>query len=202
MERKTMKPITLYLIRHGQSEGNVNTQVYYDKNDCDIELTALGHSQSLGAGAELARMIDHTAPRIICSAYMRAKQTASGIYSVLAEDHQPSLQEDVLLREREWGSLRTVVDNRHLKREEHFNFYYRAQGGESFADAYTRVVLFFQWLELRRLRNPHDDSPIVIVSHGEWIRLALMYLDGNTVEYFTVNRKNPKNCVIHTRTLS
>lgn len=197
-----MKPITLYLIRHGQSEGNVNTQVYYDKNDSDIELTALGHSQSLAAGAELAGMIGHYTPRIICSSYMRAKQTASGIYSVLAEDHQPSLQEDVLLREREWGSLRTVVDNRHLKREEHFNFYYRAMGGESFADAYSRVVLFFQWLELRRLRDSQDDSPIIIVSHGEWIRLALMYLDGNTVEHFTVNRKNPKNCVIQTRTLS
>ena len=197
-----MKPITLYLIRHGQSEGNVNTQVYYDKNDCDIQLTALGHFQSLAAGAELARMIDHGTPRIICSSYARAKQTASGIYSVLAEDHQPSLREDVLLREREWGSLRTVVDNRHLKREKHFNFYYRADGGESFADAYARVVLFFQDLTLQRLRNTLDDSPIVIVSHGEWIRLALMYLDGNTVDHFTVNRKNPKNCAIQTRTLS
>jgi len=197
-----MKQITLYLIRHGQSEGNVNTKVYYDKNDCDIELTELGHSQSLTAGAELARMIDHGTPKIICSTYARAKQTARGIYSVLAEDHQPSLREDVLLREREWGSLRTVVDNRHLKSEEHFNFYYRAMGGESFADAYARVVLFFQELTLQRLRNPLDDCPIVIVSHGEWIRLALMYLDGNTVEHFTVNRKNPKNCAIQTRTLS
>lgn len=197
-----MKPITIYLIRHGQSEGNVNTQVYYDKNDCDIELTVVGHFQSLAAGAELARSIGHRAPRIICSPYMRAKQTASGIYSVLAEDFTPSLQEEVLLREREWGSLRTVVDNRHLKREEHFNFYYRAECGESFADAYQRVVLFFQDLTLQRLRDPLDDRPIVIVSHGEWIRLALMYLDGHTVEYFTVNRKNPKNCVIQTRTLS
>jgi broad specificity phosphatase PhoE len=67
-----MKPIQLYLIRHGQSEGNVNTQVYYDKNDCDIQLTDLGHSQSLAAGAELAHMIDHGTPRIICSAYTRS----------------------------------------------------------------------------------------------------------------------------------
>jgi broad specificity phosphatase PhoE len=197
-----MKPVQIYLIRHGQSEGNVNTQVYYDKNDCDIELTPFGHEQSLAAGVKLAGLLTHQHPQMVCSSYMRAKQTASNIYNVLAQDMQPSLREDVLLREREWGSLRSVVDNRHLKSEEHFNFYYRANCGESFADAYARVVLFFQGLTQQRMRNPLDERPIVIVSHGEWIRLALMYLDGNTVEHFTVNRKNPKNCVIQTRTLS
>lgn len=198
----TMKPLQVYLIRHGQSEGNLNTQVYYDKNDCDIELTSFGHEQSLAAGAELATLISHPNPRIICSPYVRAKQTASNIYSVLAQDSVPSLEEDVLVREREWGSLRTVVDNRHLKREEHFNFYYRAEQGESYADAYQRVVLFFQAILLQRMRTPLDDSPIVIVSHGEWIRLAVMYLDSNDVQWFAVNRRNPKNCSIQTRTLS
>jgi len=195
-----MKPIQIYLIRHGQSEGNLNTQVYYDKNDCDIELTALGHEQSLEAGTQLAALISHPTPQLVCSPYMRAKQTASNIYSVLAQDRVPSLTEDVLVREREWGSLRTVVDNRHLKREEHFNFYYRAECGESYADAYQRVVLFFQGVLLERMRNS-SDAPIVIISHGEWIRLALMYLDANDVEWFALNRKNPKNCSIQTRTL-
>lgn len=198
----TMKPIEVYLIRHGQSEGNLNTQVYYDKNDCDIELTSFGHEQSLAAGIELASLISHPNPRIICSPYTRAKQTASNIYSVLAQDAVPSLSEDVLVREREWGSLRTVVDNRHLKREEHFNFYYRAECGESYADAYQRVVLFFQGVLLQRMCNPLDERPIVIVSHGEWIRLAIMYLDANDVQCFALNRKNPKNCSIQTRILS
>lgn len=197
-----MKPLQVYLVRHGQSEGNLDTQVYYDKNDCDIELTSLGHEQSLAAGTELATLLTHPHPQVICSPYMRAKQTASNIYSILAQDSLPSLREDVLVREREWGSLRTVVDNRHLKREEHFNFYYRAECGESYADAYQRVVLFFQGILLQQLHNPSNDAPIIIISHGEWIRLALMYLDGNDVEYFTVNRKNPKNCSIQMRTLS
>lgn len=197
-----MKPIQLYLIRHGQSEGNLDTQVYYDKNDCDIQLTPLGHEQSLAAGTQLAALISHPTPQLVCSPYMRAKQTASNIYSVLAQDGVPSLTEDVLVREREWGSLRTVVDNRHLKREEHFNFYYRAECGESYADAYQRVVLFFQGVLLQRLRNSSDERPIVIVSHGEWIRLALMYLDANDVEWFALNRRNPKNCSIQTRILS
>lgn len=197
-----MKSIQLYLIRHGESEGNVDTQVYYDKNDCDIQLTALGHEQSLVAGTELSALIKHTTPQLICSPYMRAKQTASNIYNVLVKDSFPSLTEDVLVREREWGSLRTVVDNRHLKREEHFNFYYRAECGESYADAYQRVVLFFHGILLKRMCNPSDDSPIVIISHGEWIRLALLYLDANDVEYFALNRRNPKNCSIQTRTLS
>jgi len=197
-----MKPVKIYLIRHGQSEGNVDTQVYYDKNDCDIQLTPLGHTQSLAAGSQLANIITHPNPHLICSPYVRAKQTASNIYSVLSQEMTPILTQDVLLREREWGSLRTVVDNRHLKREQHFNFYYRAECGESYADAYARVVSFFHGVTLQRLCHPNDDRPIVIVSHGEWIRLALMYLDGNDVEHFTANRRNPKNCSIQTRTLS
>ena len=62
--------------------------------------------------------------------------------------------------------------------------------------------MFFQGLLLQRMRNAVDDSPIVIVSHGEWIRLALMYLDANDVQWFALNRRNPKNCSIQTRILS
>jgi broad specificity phosphatase PhoE len=199
-----MKKIKLYLIRHGQSEGNVNSQVYHTTRDCDVKLTTVGHKQSLDAGEQLCTLLQGQTPRIICSSYTRAKQTAQNIYTALTQHNANTAVpvENVLLREREWGALRNSVDNRNFTREEHFNFYYRAQGGESYADAYLRVATFFQGLFCERLQCPNDDRPIIIVSHGECIRLALMYLDGNTVEHFTVNRKNPKNCEIITRILS
>jgi broad specificity phosphatase PhoE len=105
-----------------------------------------------------------------------------------------------LLIERQWGGLREIVDNRELDRDEHFQFYYRPPNdGESFFDCYQRVVMFFQ--ELRTNPKYQGWDNIFIFTHGEWIRLALMYLDGKSVEEFTEHQKNPKNCEVICRAL-
>ena len=199
-----MKKIKLYLIRHGESEGNINSQVYHTTRDCDVKLTPVGHKQSLEAAEQLCTLLQGQTPRIICSSYTRAKQTACNIYNALAQHNADTVVpvDNVLLREREWGALRNSVDTCTFSAEEHFNFYYRAQGGESYADAYLRAATFFQGLFCERLQRPNDNRPIIIVSHGEWIRLALMHLDQTDVEYFESAHTNPKNCEIITRILS
>jgi broad specificity phosphatase PhoE len=87
------------------------------------------------------------------------------------------------------------VDGKEFNAEKHFHFFFRPPGGESFFDVYQRVVMFFQ--EMKKYLTG-DEKEICIVSHGEWIRVALMYLRETTVEDFQTNRIKVKNCEIFT----
>lgn len=42
-----MKPNKLFLVRHGESEGNVNKSIYAEKPDYTLELTEAGKKSGL-----------------------------------------------------------------------------------------------------------------------------------------------------------
>jgi broad specificity phosphatase PhoE len=201
--------MNIYLIRHAQSKGNISKEEYYRTNDWDIELTVEGELQAAYLANTVQTEIQEKSPTeypgycdnlFISSSFKRAKQTREIVYEILhSRGFSIKNMQCPLLIERQWGGLREIVDNRELDREQHFQFYYRPPNGESFMDCYQRVVMFFQ--ELRTNPKYQGWDNIFIFSHGEWIRLALMYLDGKSVEEFTENRKNPKNCEVIKRVL-
>jgi broad specificity phosphatase PhoE len=45
-----MKPIRIFIIRHGESEGNVDKNIYLKKPDYALNLTSTGIEQARGAG--------------------------------------------------------------------------------------------------------------------------------------------------------
>jgi broad specificity phosphatase PhoE len=55
-----MKPEHIILVRHGQSEGNVNKKLYEDTPDYTLRLTPLGREQAATAGKELAALLGDT----------------------------------------------------------------------------------------------------------------------------------------------
>jgi broad specificity phosphatase PhoE len=181
----------LYLIRHGESLGNVDPSHYYTEHDHLIGLTDRGREQAKSAGDRVSALVQGRPFAIVHSPFVRATETAKIIdQRCILEGRYATVHESPLLYERSWGNLREIVDSPELDANMHFNFFYRPVSGESFADAYVRVVLFMQ--EIRAGRYSHND--IVIVAHGEWIRLALMYLRGQSVDYFNRYHKNPENC--------
>jgi broad specificity phosphatase PhoE len=194
----------LFLVRHAESEGNVNPKVYYEKHDSKIAITPKGHEQAAVCAELLYEKIQKDrAVTILTSPYLRTLETSKYISNkFLEEGRDVKIIENVFLREREWGELRVIVDNRQFIKNKHFDFYYRPENGESYADTYNRVALFF--FKLRMIRMECDvllDRDLVIVSHGEWIRLALMYLDTTSVGEFTENDKAILNCCIIERNL-
>jgi broad specificity phosphatase PhoE len=52
-----LKPLRIILVRHGQSEGNANKEVYKDKPDYALHLTELGRHQAHESGKELKSLI-------------------------------------------------------------------------------------------------------------------------------------------------
>jgi len=185
----------LYLIRHGQSEGNVNSQIYFAKNDDEIELTSLGAEQSIACGKQLYdRLKSDKQCVLFYSPFKRAKDTAELIDGQLIKQGiYAEMIEEPLIHERTWGELNNLVDTPNFDRKKHFDFYYRPLGGESFSECYQRVILFFH--ELNRMKDDLPDN-IIVVSHGEWMRLAVMYLRRYTIKYFLEYRTNPSNCEI------
>jgi 2,3-bisphosphoglycerate-dependent phosphoglycerate mutase len=181
----------IYFVRHGESLGNVDSRAYFEYHDHDIPLTDRGREQSCDVGNRICGLVQDRPFRIIHSPFLRALDTAKIIdRQCILNGKYARVSESPLLYERSWGNLRGIVDNAEtLELNMYFNFFYRPTNGESFADVYQRVVLFFQ-----ELRQDLCQDDIVIVSHGEWIRLALMYLRGYSVKYFNDNHKSPENC--------
>lgn len=192
----------IFLVRHGQSEGNINKAKYFEKLDCDIELTDKGWEQIVSAGDEILKIVDHQNsirdypdlyPRyhfnLYHSPYKRAKQSALSLQKRLIffeNNHINVYEESPLIREREWGGLRDIIEMGN-KTDDHFNFYYRPVGGESFADCYLRAVVFHQHLVAT---SKYENN--IIVAHGEFNKLYMMYLLGWTVAEFE-KYKGPKN---------
>lgn len=179
----------LYFIRHGESLGNIRPETYYEMPDWKIPLTNTGIEQATRVGKQLAS--DHIIADIITSPYVRAKETANLIKKE-SESWLMSIEENPLIREREWGSLREEVEMFATREERShlFDFFRRPNGGESFADVYLRASIF--------LKSINRDS--IIVSHGEFIKVALMILDGKNVDQFD-DTLNIANCSVHYRTL-
>ena len=57
-----MKPKQIILIRHGQSESNVDKTIYGQKPDYALELTEEGKKQAIMAGKELKPIIGSELP--------------------------------------------------------------------------------------------------------------------------------------------
>lgn len=166
----------LYLVRHGQSEGNVNNLRYFEKHDSKISLTDLGIQQATQAGVVINQLGKRNFLKFqVCySPYLRAVDTKNGVVDFLERQGHTitSQREDPRLREREWGGLRDIAYNKQ-DTEDHFMFFYKPVGGESYANAYDRAACFHQWLEMN-----YKESDVILVSHGEFIRTYLMYLLG------------------------
>jgi len=52
------KPENIILVRHGQSEGNINHDVYADTPDYTVRLTPLGRERAATTGKELAALLE------------------------------------------------------------------------------------------------------------------------------------------------
>ena len=190
-----MKPKRIILVRHGRSEGNEDSLNYETIPDYALNLTAEGKQQSITAGEEIASIIGNEEVYAYISPYYRTRQTYDGIASVL-KDQINICHEDPRIREQDWGHLRHPDDSRLLveERNKYSLFYYRMKDGESGADVYDRVSVFFETLYRDFKKDEYPDNTL-IVTHGMTLRIFLMRWFHWTVEEYEI-LKNPHNCQV------
>lgn len=184
----------VYLIRHGLSEGNINPIKYLEKKDEDIDLTESGERQ--------AKEIIIPPPftkrynfLIYSSPFLRAIKTAdifinNSIYYKNFFNKKIIIQNPLLV-ERAWGELREKVAKK-IHSSEDFRFFNRPLNGESFFDLYQRVLLF------KTILDKNLDYDKIVFTHGEWIKVFDMIINGKTVKEFEKTSRDfkIKNCEV------
>ncbi|MDT9600930.1 histidine phosphatase family protein [Sphingosinicella rhizophila] len=181
-------PEKLWIVRHGQSAGNVARdaahaaglhQIDIATRDVDVPLSDLGHVQARALGRWFAALPDAGKPEILLSSpYVRARQTAQAICEQggLIDARPPIVDER--LREREFGifdRLTTAgIQDKYPELAEHRallgKFYHRAPGGESWADVILRLRGALDTISLH-----HADRRVLIVCH-QVVVLCLRYI--------------------------
>ena len=69
------RPLRIALIRHGESEANLDKTIFERVPDHAIPLTPHGHEQSAKAGRGLRELFEDEPVRVYVSPYLRARQT-------------------------------------------------------------------------------------------------------------------------------
>lgn len=172
-------PERLWLVRHGQSQGNVARdaadeagahEIGIEMRDVDVPLSALGIEQAEAAGRWFAALPPDERPEIILSSpYVRAKQTAKIIceQGALWGGAAHTIV-DERLREREFGifdrlttlGIRERFPDEAAHRRRLGKFYHRPPGGESWADVVLRLRSMLNTINLH-----YCDRRVLVVCH-------------------------------------
>ena len=204
-------PSVLWVVRHGQSAGNVArdkataqnlARIALTERDVDVPLSDLGRDQAHALGRWFAEAHEDGRPEVILSSpYLRAVQTAELFREAggCAPDLKVCLDER--LREKEFGILDglTGVGIREFQPEQaEFRallgkFYHRPPGGESWVDVIFRLRALMDTVSLH-----YGGRRVMIVAH-QVVVLCLRYIveQMTEAEILAIDRQGDvANCAI------
>lgn len=169
----------LVLVRHGQSEWNLNDVFTGWK---DPALTEKGIAEARAAGQRLAAR-GFAFDKAFTSKLVRAQHTLKLILSELGASDLP-VTEDIALNERDYGQLAGLNkgDARRRWGEEQVwkwrrSYDVRPPGGESLKDTVARVLPYYIQTILPAVL---DGERVIVSAHGNSLRSLMMVLDGLT----------------------
>jgi broad specificity phosphatase PhoE len=181
-------PLRIWLVRHGESAGNVARdkahaagvpRIDIQTRDVDVELSERGRDQAQAIGAWFAGLDAKDRPdSLLCSPYARAQETAVAIQGCAGGKEALSLVTDERFREKEFGILDRLTRQgieqfypaqaeirRHLGK-----FYHRPPGGESWCDVILRLRSAMDSLSLH-----YRGRRVLVVTH-QVVILCFRYL--------------------------
>jgi len=198
--RATNRPRRIILIRHGESQGNVDESTYAFTPDWRVALTDNGRAQAYEAGKELRNIIGSEGQVFFYySPYRRTRETVTELLKHFDVDRVLSSREEPRISEQQFGNFQNVdqVWEAKKERQKFGRFYYRFRSGEAGLDVYSRVSSFISTLvrdcqQYTTAGYDLDNVSVVIVTHGISLRLFLMRWFQFSVEEFE-RSENPKN---------
>jgi len=181
-------PRNLFLVRHGESEGNLlmrrlekkeikSFSEFNEIHESEYKLTPLGISQSKKAGTWLKKNVTISSSRNFVSSNIRAMQTA--VYLNLSPSYWNI---DYNLREKEEGLFfsfylegEDFLNYKENKKDSELHpFLYRPPQGESMADLCIRIQLFLN----KMVQEEDDRENVIIVCHAYVMKAFRIILEG------------------------
>ncbi|WP_426193481.1 histidine phosphatase family protein [Massilia sp. DWR3-1-1] len=181
-------PQQIWLVRHGQSAGNVareeaeaahDTVIDIAQRDVDVPLSALGERQAQALAGWFAALPVHEQPTVVLhSPYVRAAATAQLIKAGIDPDSLIAAAVDERLREKEFGILDGLTlhgiaqryPELYRQRQHVGKFYFRPPGGESWCDVILRLRSV-----LDTITREYAQERVLIVGHQVTVN-CLRYL--------------------------
>lgn len=194
--------MNIFLVRHAQSQANVDNAVLHHTPNMNIELTELGTKQAKETGQFFLEKIDaHGGIKVWNSPYKRTRQTAQIIKEQFKGQKIIATEESIYLAERQFG----LIDNLGTYSQDypnemnHFNlhkdvgqeYFVRPPLGESPFDMCMRLDYF-----LRSVLSNSVESNHIIVTHGAAIRGLIMMSQKYSYEWYN-SKSNPLNASVH-----
>lgn len=201
-------PKMIFLVRHGEHEGNVDETLFYSKPDWKMELTEEGRESCRKVANEIYDIIEEEERlatsygevkeesvlvqqppfdiKWFVSPYIRCQET----YRLIADEcfgghMEQNWREEIRLREQEWGNYQDESwKDRMMERIEFGRFFYRFPNGESGCDVFDRVGSFLEELFSREFQKRDCSDYFVFISHGFTLRMFLARYFRWTVEEF------------------
>ena len=172
-------PSTLWIVRHGQSAGNVARDaaelaglpvIDIEHRDIDTPLSDLGKTQAVALGQWFGELPAERRPDVVlCSPYVRARDTTRLLLDAAGIDGKAvRVRHDERLREKEFGILdRLTVHGIRAKfpelsdqRSHVGKFYFRPPGGESWCDVILRLRSVMEMAT-----REHGGQRVLVVAH-------------------------------------
>ncbi|MFW2830170.1 histidine phosphatase family protein [Sphingomonas sp. ID0503] len=187
-------PARLWLVRHGQSAGNVARDAAHEAGqhridipirDVDVPLSPLGERQADSLGHWFAAGKGNSRPQVIlASPYVRAMTTAERFRAAGGAPGEVRVCCDERLREKEFGVLdglttagiEATMPDQFAFRSLLGKFYHRPPGGESWADVILRLRSLLDTVSLH-----YAGMDVMIVAH-QVVVLCLRYVIENLSE--------------------
>ena len=188
----TRWPAQLWLVRHGQSAGNVARdaadaagaeRIVLTGRDVDVPLSPMGEEQAQGLGRWFAQAPEQP-DVVLVSPYLRAQQTARLFQAAGGCPADLALCVDERLREKEFGILdglttagvRSLQPDQAEFRRVLGKFYHRPPGGESWCDVILRLRSLMDTVSLH-----YAGRSVMIVAH-QVVVLCMRYILENMDE--------------------
>ncbi|HEX8555951.1 MAG TPA: histidine phosphatase family protein [Sphingomonas sp.] len=184
----TRWPARLWIVRHGESAGNVARdaaqasgaeRIAIEGRDVDVPLSPRGEEQAAALGRWFAHQPADARPDVLLSSpYVRAQHTARLFRDHGGCDAQEPICSDERLREKEFGILdgltvagivATQAQQAEFRRLLG-KFYHRPPGGESWCDVIFRLRSVMDTVSLH-----HAGGRVMIVAH-QVVVLCLRYI--------------------------
>jgi 2,3-bisphosphoglycerate-dependent phosphoglycerate mutase len=200
----------IYLVRHGESLGNIDQTAYKHTPDHNIPLSDRGLRQASKAGEALTKFIElpQDEPlRLWTSPYKRTRQTTEQIrQQLIVKFPQLEIREHINLCEQQFGLFDGLTDaeikHKFPEEEAHYafaekhggKFWARMPLGESRFDLTLRVHEAFG--TFHRDAEKYGYKNLIIVCHGNTLRAFIMRWLHLPYEWFD-QFPNPGNCDIY-----